>query len=119
MSESLNEQPTSNGASLPQSSVNVPGNTSSSSSDAAQTTQEKLINAKDNIVNSAQNTFDSIQNHPTVQSIVNGPVAQGARDQAALTQSEFSDLANSKVKPDQKTATGQQLTRKNRSFRLH
>ena len=41
-----------------------------------------------------------------------GPVAQQAKAEGAKTRDEFADLANSKQIPEQKTATGQNLTRK-------
>lgn len=40
----------------------------------------------------------------------NGPVADKVKDQQAKTSSEFSNLANSRTKPDQGAATGQPLT---------
>jgi ABC-type multidrug transport system fused ATPase/permease subunit len=56
----------------------------------------------------------SIQNHPSVQNaketVLNGPVAQQAKAEGAKTRDEFADLANSKQIPEQKTATGQNLT---------
>lgn len=40
-----------------------------------------------------------------------GPVAQNVKAEGAKTRDEFADLANSKTIPEQKTATGQNLTR--------
>lgn len=40
-----------------------------------------------------------------------GPVGQQAKAEGAKTRDEFADLANSKQIPEQKTATGQNLTR--------
>lgn len=54
--------------------------------------------------------MDSIKNHPAVQSIQNGPVAENARNQAYQTQSEFGNLAAARQTPATKTATGQDLT---------
>jgi len=54
--------------------------------------------------------MDSIANHPTVQSINNGPMADKARAEADQTKSEFSNLANSRQTPETQTATGQNLT---------
>jgi hypothetical protein len=41
-----------------------------------------------------------------------GPVAQKAKAEGAKTRDEFADLVNHKTIPDEKTATGQNLTRK-------
>jgi ABC-type multidrug transport system fused ATPase/permease subunit len=41
---------------------------------------------------------------------MNGPVAQNVKAEGAKTRDEFADLANSKTIPEQKTATGQNLT---------
>lgn len=71
-------------------------------------------NTKDNLLNSVLSAADSIQNHPTTQSVkdtVNqGPVAQSIKDQSAKTSSEFQDLANARTVPEQPAATGQPLT---------
>jgi hypothetical protein len=40
-----------------------------------------------------------------------GPVAQQAKAEGVKTRDEFADLANSRQIPEQKTATGQNLTR--------
>lgn len=58
----------------------------------------------------ASNTMSSIQNSQTVQSIANGPVADKARNEAAATRNEFSNLAASRQTPNSQTATGQNLT---------
>ena len=42
--------------------------------------------------------------------IANGPMADKARDEAATTKNEFSNLASSRTAPDTQTATGQDLT---------
>jgi len=44
------------------------------------------------------------------QKLANGPAAQTAKDQAAKTSSEFSNLANARQTPAQPAATGQPLT---------
>jgi ABC-type multidrug transport system fused ATPase/permease subunit len=77
-------------------------------------TQQTAGDAKNSILETAQNTMASIQNHPSVQNaketVLNGPVAQQAKAEGAKTRDEFADLANSKQIPEQKTATGQNLT---------
>ncbi|KAL1653785.1 hypothetical protein SLS61_003569 [Didymella pomorum] len=76
-------------------------------------TQQTAGDAKNSILES-KNTMASIQNHPSVQNaketVLNGPVAQQAKAEGAKTRDEFADLANSKQIPEQKTATGQNLT---------
>jgi hypothetical protein len=54
--------------------------------------------------------MDSIKNSNTVQSLSNGPMADKARNEAAATKSEFSNLAASRTTPDVQTANGQSLT---------
>ncbi|KAK5107242.1 hypothetical protein LTR62_001596 [Meristemomyces frigidus] len=54
--------------------------------------------------------MDSIKNSQTIQNIQNGPVAEKTRAEAAATQNEFSNLANSRQTPNTTTATGQPLT---------
>ncbi|KAJ4381615.1 hypothetical protein N0V86_002979 [Didymella sp. IMI 355093] len=77
-------------------------------------TQQTAGDAKNSLLETAQNTMASIQNHPSVQNaketVLNGPVAQQAKVEGAKTRDEFADLANSKQIPEQKTATGQNLT---------
>ncbi|TKA53127.1 hypothetical protein B0A49_10962, partial [Cryomyces minteri] len=64
--------------------------------------------------NNAQSAMDSVANHPVTQNVKdtinNGPVAQNIKDEAGKTQSEFSNLASARKTPDQKAATGQELT---------
>ncbi|KAJ4330833.1 hypothetical protein N0V87_009643 [Didymella glomerata] len=88
--------------------VNENGNANQAS------TQQTAGDAKNSILETAQNTMASIQNHPSVQNaketVLNGPVAQQAKAEGAKTRDEFADLANSKQIPEQKTATGQNLT---------
>lgn len=77
-------------------------------------TQQTAGDAKNSILETAQSTMASIQNHPSVQNaketVLNGPVAQQAKAEGAKTRDEFADLANSKQIPEQKTDTGQNLT---------
>lgn len=54
--------------------------------------------------------MDTVANHPITQSVANGPVADKAKLEAGKTRDEFSNLANSRQVPEQKTATGQELT---------
>ncbi|KAL9055927.1 MAG: hypothetical protein Q9162_003223 [Coniocarpon cinnabarinum] len=97
---------------------------------AAAGAQDDLANAKTSAINSrqvvmpqatskscepdtfvaAQSTMASIQNSSTAQSLSNGPMAQGAKDQMAKTSSEFQNVADSRVTPSKPAATGQQLT---------
>ena len=80
---------------------NLQGNSSANSS---------ANNMKNSVANSAASTMNSIQNSQAVQSIANGPVADKARAEAATTKNEFSNLAAARQTPDNKTATGQNLT---------
>jgi len=92
----------------------VPASQNGSTNQAS--TQQTAGDAKNSLLETAQNTMASIQNHPSVQNaketVLNGPVAQQAKAEGAKTRDEFADLANSKQIPEQKTATGQNLTRK-------
>lgn len=67
-------------------------------------------NARD----SAYNTMNSIQNHPTTQNmkdtVSNGPVAENFKNQSAKTSSEFRNLADSRTSSNKSTANGQPLT---------
>lgn len=54
--------------------------------------------------------MSAVQNHPTVQSISNGPVAANVKQEAAKTQNEFQNLANARTTPATPAATGQPLT---------
>ncbi|KAK8159832.1 Reticulon-domain-containing protein [Phyllosticta citrichinensis] len=67
-------------------------------------------NAKSSAVSTAQSAMDTVQNHPLTQQAINGPVAQNIKSEAAKTQSEFGDLANSRRTPEAPAATGQHLT---------
>jgi len=60
--------------------------------------------------------MDTIANHPTVQNLQNGPVADKARNETAQVKNEFSNLANSRQTPDAQTATGQPLTHYHSAF---
>lgn len=62
------------------------------------------------LTTAAANAVNNIQNSQTVQSIANGPVADKARNEAAATKNEFSNLAAARQTPDAQTATGQNLT---------
>lgn len=70
--------------------------------------------AKDSFASSAQSALNSVTNHPVTQdvknTVSNGPVGQSVQNQYANTASEFQNLANSRTRPSEKTATGQQLT---------
>ncbi|TKA61659.1 hypothetical protein B0A49_10126 [Cryomyces minteri] len=70
--------------------------------------------AKNSVYSNAQSAMDSVANHPVTQNVKdtinNGPVAQNIKDEAGKTQSEFSNLASARKTPDQKAATGQELT---------
>lgn len=54
--------------------------------------------------------YNAAANHPAVQSIANGPVAQNLTAEAQKTSSEFSNLVNARQRPNQRAATGQHLT---------
>ncbi|KAH7562333.1 Reticulon-domain-containing protein [Bipolaris maydis] len=78
------------------------------------------VQTNGSLLDSASNAINAANNHPSVQNIKNtvmngrlnsaGPVAQNVKAEGAKTRDEFADLANSKTIPDQKTATGQNLT---------
>ncbi|KAJ9620177.1 hypothetical protein H2203_007942 [Taxawa tesnikishii (nom. ined.)] len=73
------------------------------------------------IYTDAQAAMDKVANHPMTQNIANGscqrgPVAQKGREEFGKTQNEFSNLVNSRQIPDQKTATGQELTQYHSMF---
>ncbi|PSK54757.1 Reticulon-like protein 1 [Elsinoe australis] len=57
-----------------------------------------------------QSALDAVSNSNTVQNISQGPMAEKAKEQANKTSNEFSNVAASRQIPDQKTATGQNLT---------
>ncbi|OAL53868.1 hypothetical protein IQ07DRAFT_677285 [Pyrenochaeta sp. DS3sAY3a] len=71
---------------------------------AAANSSPAVQNVKDSVLNAARND-------PT-RHIANfaGPVAQGVKAEGAKTRDEFADLANSRTTPEEKTATGQNLT---------
>lgn len=46
-----------------------------------------------------------------ITNFTTGPVGQTVKQGYANTASDFQNLANSRQRPDEKTATGQQLTR--------
>ncbi|KAK0257198.1 hypothetical protein LTR91_001464 [Friedmanniomyces endolithicus] len=71
---------------------------------------QQVEGTKNTMMSKAQSAMDSVQNHPAVQNIQNGPMADKARQETAQVQGEFSNLANSRQTPDTKTATGQPLT---------
>ncbi|EUC40322.1 hypothetical protein COCMIDRAFT_9775 [Bipolaris oryzae ATCC 44560] len=72
------------------------------------------VQTNGSLLDSASNAINAANNHPSVQNIkntvMNGPVAQNVKAEGAKTRDEFADLANSKTIPDQKAATGQNLT---------
>ncbi|KAF2149370.1 hypothetical protein K461DRAFT_45331 [Myriangium duriaei CBS 260.36] len=73
-------------------------------------TNGSLSGLKDSLVNNAQSAADAISNHPTYQNLQSGPVAQKAREEANKTSNQFSNVANSRVIPEERAATGQPLT---------
>lgn len=76
--------------------------------------QQSATKTKDSLLETATNAINAANNHPSVQNaknaVMNGPVAQNVKAEGAKTRDEFADLANSKTVPEQKTATGQNLT---------
>jgi hypothetical protein len=54
--------------------------------------------------------MDSVKNSQTYQSLSSGPMADKARNEAATTQTEFSNLAAARQPSSTQTATGQDLT---------
>lgn len=58
----------------------------------------------------AGNAYNSIANHPTTQSLANGPAAQRIGEEADKTSQEFSNVLNSRQIPDTTAANGQTLT---------
>ncbi|KAK4942837.1 hypothetical protein LTR66_014659 [Elasticomyces elasticus] len=83
---------------------------SSNGSEAQAKAQSGLQNARDSVYNNASAAYDSVANHPMTQNVVNGPVAEKAKEEVNKTSNEFSNLANSRKTPDQPAATGQSLT---------
>jgi uncharacterized protein YjbJ (UPF0337 family) len=81
---------------------------------AAHNMQNGAAKATDGLYETASNALNAASNHPSVQNakntVMNGPVAQNVKAEGAKTRDEFADLANSKTIPEQKTATGQNLT---------
>ncbi|TKA82575.1 hypothetical protein B0A55_01215 [Friedmanniomyces simplex] len=73
-------------------------------------TGQQVENTQNTMMAKAQSAMDTIQNHPTVQNIQNGPMADKARQETNQVKGEFSNLANSRQTPDAQTATGQPLT---------
>ncbi|MCJ1483095.1 hypothetical protein MMC06_003261 [Schaereria dolodes] len=113
--------PTTNGTSSLQNARDSMYNSESSSRDT-------FIKA-DFLRIDAQSAMNTVQNHPATQNFrdtvssvsiicppppltdsIPGPVAENIRNQHAITSSEFRNLADSRIKPEQSTATGQPLT---------
>lgn len=67
-------------------------------------------NLQQSFVNNASAALDTAKNHPVTQNIVNGPIATSAKNEAAATKSEFSDLASSRQQPAYKAANETDLT---------
>lgn len=70
----------------------------------------KVAGAKDAVVNNASSAYNSVANHPVTQNITSGPAAQAVYDEKDKTANEFRNVMDSRVVPDQTTATGQPLT---------
>ncbi|KAJ9601912.1 hypothetical protein H2200_013582 [Cladophialophora chaetospira] len=64
---------------------------------------------KNALVNNTAAAANAVQNHPTTQQVLNGPVATSVKNESAATQNEFTDLANSRQVPDYK-ANNTELT---------
>ncbi|EXJ57627.1 hypothetical protein A1O7_07976 [Cladophialophora yegresii CBS 114405] len=76
------------------------GGLSPETKQASQTNGVEPTTLQQTLVNNASAAAQTIQQHPITQNLVNGPVAQSARSEAAATKSEFSNLAGSRSKPD-------------------
>ncbi|KAK5134572.1 hypothetical protein LTR08_006358 [Meristemomyces frigidus] len=87
------------------------GSTFDGSSDTADQTANRAGGMVENARINAQSAMDNIKNSQTVQNLRDGPVADKARQQAAATSSEFSNLAGARQTPSGQTATGQDLTK--------
>jgi hypothetical protein len=69
-----------------------------------------MENAKNAVVNNTAAAANAVKNHPLTQSVANGPVAEGVKNESAKTSNEFSNLAASRTTPSTSAATGQPLT---------
>ena len=58
----------------------------------------------------ASAAVNAVKDHPVTQNVVNGPVAQSVKAEAAQTSDEFGGLVNSRQTPAGKAANGQSLT---------
>ncbi|ETI25388.1 hypothetical protein G647_02161 [Cladophialophora carrionii CBS 160.54] len=76
------------------------GGLSPETKQASQSNGVEPANLQQTLVDNASAAAQTIQQHPITQNLVNGPVAQSARNEAAATKSEFSNLAGSRSKPD-------------------
>jgi len=103
----FNSSPQTQFNSSPQTGSTSQTNGASAQNDGA---SAQVGNMQDKIVGHASNAYNTVANHPTTQSIVNGPVANATKDQAYATQSEFSDLANARNATPGKAANDTQLT---------
>lgn len=94
--------------------ISPPDQYQQSNGSSNQNLQDSAIKTKDSILETAQHAMSAANNHPAVQNakgtVLNGPVAQNVKAEGAKTRDEFADLANARTVPDQKTATGQNLT---------
>lgn len=94
--------------------LDPPATGSTASADGYGTSNQRLKDATNGFLSSAQSALNAVQTHPVTQNVKetvkDGPVAQSVKNQASITSSEFRDLANSRTTPDQPAATGQPLT---------
>ncbi|KIW66277.1 hypothetical protein, variant [Phialophora macrospora] len=80
------------------------------SPETKQTNGVEPANFQQSLANNASAAAQTIQQHPITQNLVNGPVAQSAKSEAAATKSEFSDLASSRQKPGYTASNDTELT---------
>jgi len=81
------------------------------SAPAPQTNGNTAANLQEKIVNNSAAAYNKIAQHDLTQSVINGPAATSVKNEAAATQSEFSELANSRQKPSYTAANDTELTK--------
>ncbi|KAF1833677.1 hypothetical protein BDW02DRAFT_569767 [Decorospora gaudefroyi] len=100
--------------STPQKLAQMDDNASPPSNGKVQNLQNSAIKTRDGLLETATHAMNAANDHPSVQNakqtVMDGPVAQNVKAEGAKTRDEFADLANHKTIPEQKTATGQNLT---------
>lgn len=74
------------------------------------TTQEQAKGLANSAINSASNAMENAKNSKLAQDLANGPAATSVKNQAAATNNEFADLANSRRMPQHTAANDTPLT---------